>query len=58
MHYVFLDTIRRRKVVHDVATVSGYWAKLGFPTMTYSHPDTSELVYHVSRCARNACPRV
>lgn len=32
-------------VANDIEAVSAYWAKLGFPEMTYSHPDTSELVY-------------
>jgi hypothetical protein len=32
-------------VAKDLEAVSAYWAKLGFPEMTYSRPDSSELVY-------------
>jgi catechol 2,3-dioxygenase-like lactoylglutathione lyase family enzyme len=32
-------------VVKDLESVSGYWAKLGLPAMTYTHPDCSDLVY-------------
>jgi methylmalonyl-CoA/ethylmalonyl-CoA epimerase len=32
-------------VAHDLEAVSAFWNKLGFPAMTYSHPDTSELIY-------------
>lgn len=31
--------------VNDLKAVSAYWARLGFPEMTYSHSDSSELVY-------------
>jgi hypothetical protein len=29
----------------DLEAVSAYWAKLGFPAMTYTYPDLSDLVY-------------
>jgi catechol 2,3-dioxygenase-like lactoylglutathione lyase family enzyme len=32
-------------VAKDLERVSAYWAKLGLPAMTYTHPDCSELVY-------------
>lgn len=31
--------------VRELEPVSAYWAKLGWPAMTYTHPDTSELIY-------------
>ncbi len=33
-------------VVRDVRAVSGYWHKLGFPEMDYTHPPLFNLVYH------------
>lgn len=32
-------------VAKDLDAVSSYWARLGFPPMTFSHPDSSELRY-------------
>lgn len=32
-------------VARDLEGVSAYWERLGFPAMTYSKPETSELVY-------------
>jgi catechol 2,3-dioxygenase-like lactoylglutathione lyase family enzyme len=32
-------------VVKDLEATSAWWAKLGLPAMTYTHPDCSELVY-------------
>lgn len=32
-------------VARDLERVSAYWERLGFPAMTYSKPETSELVY-------------
>lgn len=32
-------------VARDLAPVSAYWAKIGLPAMTYSHSDSSELIY-------------
>ena len=32
-------------VARDLERVSAYWQRLGFPAMTYSHPETSDLVY-------------
>lgn len=32
-------------VVHDLATVSGYWAKLGLPAMDVTHPTLTDLEY-------------
>lgn len=32
-------------VAKDLDAVSAYWARLGFPAMTYTHPDMSELRY-------------
>ncbi len=32
-------------VARDLERVSAYWERLGFPAMTYSKPETSELIY-------------
>jgi len=33
-------------VVKDLAAVSAYWEKLGFPAMDVTHPDLTDLQYH------------
>jgi hypothetical protein len=44
-------------VAKDLDAVSAYWATLGIPPMTYSYPDSSELVYRGQYAAGLAAAR-